>query len=245
MPCDTCNSSGAAAKPAAAMIYSATASSVVGRDGVRHSIAKPLIPAGRKPTGGWKVNLLVNGQSIEADGPTGEAVHAEAVRLLQLNGITYSDLDLWLNLNLQWVRRAVEKYQVVRESDLMTAASGSAVAPEHAPTRARPQVGPAVWGRKGWGMLQMYLALDTYEFGTLLMLATELRKWLDPNVNPTTGCAECFIHFGAALADLRNRPRYTQAEAREWLWRVMNGANSRKGVPEMTFEQAALANHWT
>lgn len=244
MACDSCNKSAPAA-PAAAMLYSATATSVVGKDGVRRPINQPLIPAGKKPVGGWKASLVVNGQMIEADGPTGEAVHAEATRLLKLNGLVYSDLDLWLNLNLQWVRRAVEKYQIVRESDLLTVASGSAVAPEHSPTRARPQVGPVIWGRKGWGMLQMYLALDTYEFGTLLMLATELRKWLDPNLNPTTGCAECFIHFGAAIADLRNRPRYTQAEAREWLWRVMNGANVRRGIPELTFEQAATANHWT
>lgn len=244
MACDTCNKSATAA-PAAAMVYSATAASVVGRDGVRYQISKTLVPSGRKPTGGWRVSLLVNGQHIEADGPSGQAVHDEVVRLLQLNGLVFSDLDLWLNLNIQWIGRATEKYQVVRLSDLMTAASGSAVPPEHAPTRARPQVGPAVWGRKGWGMLQMYLALDTYEFGTLLMLATELRKWLDPNLNPSTGCAECFIHFGAAIADLRNRPRYTQAEARDWLWRVMNGANTRKGVPELTFEQASTVNHWT
>jgi hypothetical protein len=244
MACDTCNKSQSAA-PAAAMLYSATAASVVGRDGVRYQINRTLVPSGRKPSGGWKVSLVVNGQHIEADGPSGEAVHAEAVRLLQLNGLVFSDLDLWLNLNIQWVGRATEKYQVVRLSDLMTAASGSAVPPEHAPTRARLQVGPAVWGRKGWGMLQMYLALDTYEFGTFLMLASELRKWLDPNLNPTTGCAECFIHFGAAIADLRNRPRYTQAEAREWLWRTMNGANTRKGARELTFEEASTANHWS
>lgn len=244
MACDSCNKS-APVTPAATMSYSATASSVVGKDGVRYPITRTLVPAGRKPVGGWKVSMVVNGQLIEADGASGEAVHAEAVRLFQLNGLTFSDLDLWLNLNIQWLTRAVEKYQVVRLSDLMTAASGAAVPPEHAPTRARPQVGPAVWGRKGWGMLQMYLALDVYEFGTFLMLATELRKWLDPNLNPTTGCAECFIHFGAGIADLRNRPRYTQAEAREWLWRVMNGANVRKGVRELTYEEAATANYWS
>lgn len=244
MACDSCNKS-EPATPAAAMTYAATASSVVGKDGVRYQINKSLIPAGRKPTGGWKVSLLVNGQFVTADGGSAEAVHAEAARLLKLNGAVYSDLDLWLNLNIQWLQRLAEKFQVVRERDLMSVASGSAVPPEHAPTRSRPQVGPAVWGRKGWGMLQMYLALDTYEFGVLMMLATELRKWLDPNLNPTTGCAECFIHFGAALADLRNKPRYTQAEAREWLWRVMNGANVRKGVAEMSFEDAAKANHWT
>lgn len=244
MACDTCNKS-TSATPAAAMTYAATASSVVGKDGVRYQITRSLVPAGRRPTGGWKVSMLVNGQFIEADGASPEAVHAEATRILKLNGAVYSDLDLWLNLNAQWLTRAVEKYQVVRLSDLMTAASGAAVPPEHAPTRSRPQIGPAVWGRKGWGMLQMYLALDTYEFGTFLMLATELRKWLDPNLNPTTGCAECFIHFGAGIADLRNKPRYTQSEAREWLWRVMNGANVRKGVKELTYEEAATANHWT
>lgn len=244
MACDNCNKS-APATPAAAMTYSATASSVVGKDGVRYAVTKSLVPAGRKPVGGWKVSMLVNGQIIEADGASPDAVHAEATRILNLNGATYSDLDLWLNLNVQWVSRAVEKYQIVRLHDLMTAASGAAVAPEHAPTRSRSQVGPAVWGRKGWGMLQMYLALDNYEFGTLLMLATELRKWLDPNLNPTTGCADCFIHFGAAIAELRNRPLYTQAGARVWLWKTMNGANVRKGSKELTYEEASNINHWT
>lgn len=244
MACDSCNKS-APATPAAAMLYTATASSVVGRDGVRHKINAPLIPPGRKPTGGWKVSLLVNGQTVEADGGGPNEVHAEATRLLALNEVPYSDLDLWLNLNVQWISRSAEKFQIVRLSDLMTAASGAAVPPQHAPTRGRPQVGPAVWGSKGWGMLQMYLALDTYEFGKFLMLATELRTWLDPVVNPTTGCADCFIHFSSALADLRNQPRYAQTEARQWLWQTMNGANIRKGAAEITYEEAAALNHWT
>ena len=136
MACDSCNKS-EPVTPAAAMTYAATASSVVGKDGVRYQINKSLIPAGRKPTGGWKVSLLVNGQFVTADGGSAEAVHAEAARLLKLNGAVYSDLDLWLNLNIQWLQRLAEKFQVVRERDLMSVASGSAVPPEHArPVRA-------------------------------------------------------------------------------------------------------------
>lgn len=244
MACDTC-STPAKSAPVAALTYTATSSTVVGKDGLRYQIRKSLVPAGRKPSGGWKVALPVNGQTITAEGASAEAVFAEATRILGENKIAVTELDLWLNLNLQWVRRAPEKYQIVRESDLLGVAVSSDGAVPMAPTRARTPVGPAVWGRKGWGAMQQYLAQDIYEYGEFMVLATMIRKWLDPVVNPTIGCAECWLHFGTALADLRTRPRYTQDEARRWLWAVMNGANVRKGAKELTFEEAATLNHWT
>jgi hypothetical protein len=94
-------------------------------------------------------------------------------------------------------------------------------------------------------MLQMYLALDTYEWGTFLLLASELHKWVDPVKNPTTGCAECYRDYGIALADLRKKPRYDQNGAREWLHSTMNAIRAKKGLDPVTFEEASVLNHWT
>jgi hypothetical protein len=43
-------------------------------------------------------------------------------RLLALNDVLYTMPQLWLNLNIQWVGRAVEKYQDVTLEDLLETA---------------------------------------------------------------------------------------------------------------------------
>jgi hypothetical protein len=43
----------------------------------------------------------------------------EVANLLDLNEILYTPEQLWLNLNIQWVGRAVEKYQTVKLQDLL------------------------------------------------------------------------------------------------------------------------------
>lgn len=227
------------------LTYKAISSSVIGKDGMSHRIDQSLVKKPTQPQGGWKVVLTINGEETLVPGADANSVFNEARRLLNLNGVKVSDLDLWANLNIQWLGKSPEKYQKVRLSDLMTGIAGAG---DPAPARATPHkayIGPAIWGSKGWAPLQMALAMDTYEYGEFLALASTVAKWIDPTLNPSRGCSECFVHFTQALADLRLKPRYTQEEARRWLWQTMNGANQRKGSPVLTFEDASQRNHWT
>lgn len=227
------------------LTYQATNSSVTGKDGRAHAINQVLVKRPHTPQGGWKVNLTMNGQEVVVPGGSGQEVFAEAKRLFALNDVPVRDLDLWLTLNIMWIGRVPEKYHVVRVSDLMTAAVSAGNDLAAKPTSHREYLGPAVWGAKGWGMLQQYLALDTYSYGTFLNFATELAKWIDPALNPSRGCSDCFIHYTTALARLRITPLHRQDEARRWLWQTMNGSNSRRGVPIISFEEASKRNYWT
>lgn len=229
--------------PASTLNFSASVDTVVGKDGKRYSIEGSLIPTGRRPSGGYRFQLTIAGHTASSPASTAREAFAEASRLLSTNGVEVSARDLWLNLNIQWLQRLDEKYHVVRLADLLEVASGNDPSP--APHKNRANVGPKTWGSKGWGMLQMYLAQDVYEYGTFVGLATELSKWVNPEVNPSIGCADCYIHFTGALDRLRRKALYTQVEARKWLVDTMNAVNKQNGKPVWSFENAAKANHWT
>lgn len=243
--CPTCGSNPPTpqATPESTLSYTPAATQVTGRDGVKRSIAQPLVNEADRGCGNWAVLLTVNGHVKTFDGFTPYETFAAASSFLKTNGIPFKDIDLWFNLNIQWVTKAIARRQVVRLEDLMAIATGNA--PQARATRQRKQTPPMVWGRKGWGMLQMYLAQDIYEYGRFLLLATELSTWVNPDVNPSLGCADCFRHFSTALADLRNRPRYQQEEARRWLHALMNVVNGRKEARQIPFDEASTLNHWT
>jgi hypothetical protein len=62
---------------------------------------------------------MLMGQEHLIRGSNPYDVAAELTRLLDLNEILYTPAQVWLNLNIQWVGRAVEKYQKVHLSHLM------------------------------------------------------------------------------------------------------------------------------
>lgn len=95
---------------------------VTGSDGRRYPIQTSLIAPMREPRGGWSVEFKVKNQLHLFDGPSPRAVFLEVKRVFDLNGIKHTALDLWFNLNLQWVSRAVERYQKVRHQDLLSIA---------------------------------------------------------------------------------------------------------------------------
>lgn len=99
--------------------YTASASFLTGKDGLNYSIMKPLFPPGRQPRGGWGVTLEIKQQKIMFRGTSGQAVFAAVVSTLKTNDITMRALDIWLNLNILWLSRAIDRYQVVSLTRLM------------------------------------------------------------------------------------------------------------------------------
>lgn len=82
-------------------------------------IDRPLFPPAKAPRGGWYFTLYIKGHEFRVKKNKPMDVAAEVSRLLDLNEILYTQTQLWLNLNIQWVGRAVEKYQVVKLPDLL------------------------------------------------------------------------------------------------------------------------------
>jgi len=87
------------------------------------SLLSPLFPPARAPRRGWFFDLYIKGQRITISKPNPRAVALEVMRLLKLNEILYTQPQLWLNLNIQWVARAIEKYQSVKIDDLLAIAT--------------------------------------------------------------------------------------------------------------------------
>lgn len=94
---------------------------VEGKNGKIYPINTPLIPKMRRPTGGWQVQIYIKGQKMSITG-TPTAIFLKVKQLFDLNEIEYTDLQLWFNLNLQWVKKAVERYQLVRYKTLIALA---------------------------------------------------------------------------------------------------------------------------
>lgn len=91
---------------------------VVGVDGRTYSLNQPLVPAGQFPRNHCSAVLVVAGIPRLIDEPSCVQVFNEAMRLYQLNGSDFWFINIWLNLNLQWIPRVAAKYRLVTVDQL-------------------------------------------------------------------------------------------------------------------------------
>jgi hypothetical protein len=91
---------------------------VTGKDGRRYPIQTNLVAPMREPLQGWKVDFKIKGQDHMIAAANAHQAFTETKRLFTLNDVKHTTLDLWFNLNLQWLLRSIEKYQKVRHQDL-------------------------------------------------------------------------------------------------------------------------------
>ena len=84
-----------------------------------YPINKSLIARPHTPRGSWRVTFWVNGQEHNITAADPGRVYATVKNLFDLNAVPYTTLNLWFNLNLQWLERAIEKYQHVTYEDLI------------------------------------------------------------------------------------------------------------------------------
>jgi hypothetical protein len=239
--------------PVDSPVFSYTTSSdiVTAWDGRRYALNGPVNDV--RPRGGYRAKFPVKGHVQQVSGRTPQEAFASAVALFRANGIEVDaevTRNLWLNLNIQWAERVGNEGKLkVRTADLMQIAGTVGEAPKAAAVKDQNWP-PRQWGSKGWANLQMYLAGNVYEYNGFLRRAIDLGDLVNPDLNPSIGCADCYRHFAMALAVLKQRPLHTQNEARQWLFKLMNEVNARR-VKEgdsrartLTYEQAAVANHW-
>lgn len=121
MSCSTCKEVKVIAPDHSGLQYSLVpgVTSVEGRLGKLYPINQPLIPKPHTPRGGWGVTINVANQATELSGSTASVVVLKAKNLLTLNHIEFNEDNLWYNLNIQWVTRAIQKYQNVSLSSLL------------------------------------------------------------------------------------------------------------------------------
>ena len=121
MACPTCKKVKISEPTRSGLQYSLVSgvTSVEGRNGKKYPIGKSLFPPPHTPRGGWRVTLHLHGQATEITGSSASVVFIEAKNFLQLNGVDFTDINLWYNLNIQWLERAVTKYRLVLSESLL------------------------------------------------------------------------------------------------------------------------------
>ncbi len=92
---------------------------VTDKRGDEFQIKRPLITRPHQPRRGWGVVFWINGQEHKLISSDPVTIFKQSKALFDLNSVPYTDLNLWFNLNLQWLERAIEKYQNVTYHDLL------------------------------------------------------------------------------------------------------------------------------
>jgi len=93
--------------------------SVVGANGKPYALNQALVPVEHYPRGEWGVQLVIAGIPKTISKPTASQTFNEALRIAQLNNDPVWFIDLWLNCNLQWVKKVPTRYQVVPLNNLL------------------------------------------------------------------------------------------------------------------------------
>ena len=224
--------------------YRATSSTILSMQGKTLDIKQPLIASFGKPTGGWGVRLRVKGQHFYLGAETSKDAYFKVKDTLNNKlGLTISDDDIWLNMNIQWYQRLQPKYYLVRLADLLRLADPVGMKEQTHNPRVRNYT-PSDWGRFAWDFMGIYLSQDDYYWDEYFATLERVQKMLNKDNNPSIGCNECYIEFTKELESVRNTPMHDVNKAREWLVNFHNKVNKRIGKPMFPYELAAKRYFW-
>lgn len=123
MACSKCKEVIDLTIPEIALSYTTTEKRVMGRDGDYYLITRCLASPGLRPRQGWGVVITINAQNIPITGASPSTVAEKVRKLVQLNDLRISNLNLWFNLNIQWLNRIDSKHQVVKTEELIKLAT--------------------------------------------------------------------------------------------------------------------------
>ena len=238
MSCSQCDKV-ANASPYAGMHFTADPSikHVTGRDGRRYAVDSCLVAKTRRPRGGWGVTLIVNKQTVTVDGSTSDEVFNKVKSTLKINDFDVSDHNIWINLNIQWLDKVVDKHQKVTLSMLL-----EIVAPNPNQKPSDKVIKASDWFKRVFGILELYLAQNIYEYKSFLSLVQTARSISNPNSSNLIGNSDIYIILNMEANNLELNPIYGQVEARQWLVDIRNRIGKQSGLPDVTFEQYSQQN---
>lgn len=212
---------------------------ITGRDGKQYVLDGCLVTKTRKPRGGWGVTVVVNNQTLRVQGSSSTEVFNNVKSILELNGFSVSDRNIWLNLNIQWLDNTVDKHQKVTLPMLLEIVSSD---PEH--KSSTKKIKPAAWIKRVFGILELYLSQSIYEYKSFIALVQTVRSISNPIGSDVVGDSNLYIILNMAANDLELNPIYDQVAARQWLVDIRNRISKQFGLPDVTLEQYSQQNYW-
>lgn len=230
------------APPVSAMEFTASQTTVNLRDGTRSQLNRPLFSSMATPFGGkWSFSFVLNGTQHNVKGKRRpQDVANEVIQIYTANQTALSTADLWLNLNIFWLDKVAPEFWLLSKEQLYAATTPAA------PQAIAMSVNtpPALWGSRAWNYMALYLAGNSYDKDVFQSILHQVLDLMNPQVNPSIGCSQCYLEFGKQLEHLRADPPENRQAAREWLWAFHNFVNQKLGKPVIPYQQAATLNHW-
>jgi len=191
------------------------------------------------PTGGWGVNFFVNDIRVTFDGGDPLTIFNKVSENFRLNGVSYTDKDLWFNLNLQWLQRQPAKYRVVGYEEFLTLADSSDFT-DPADSHAKALWHPEDWQETAFSFLALYLSSPDYRYPDFIVLVDHLLSMYNPTKSPLTGSSSKYISFMSTVKKLKDDPQYEVTGARQWLYSAYTATVDSKKEESAYFNE----NHW-
>lgn len=240
MSCDSCDKT---ANGMTGLEYTWNGPSIAftATDGTALRLDRPLVRRPNTPHGGWKVELVVNGQRSVIPGRSPAEVHKHASELLSTNGITITTSNLWLNLQVQWLTKTLKKYRLIELDALFAKASPSASAPMG--SHEKPIWNSSDWGNRIWLFLDLYLRGEIYNNRVFCSLVETSLTMIDPVNNRLLGNATSFMEFNGCVSALRKSPPFLKEDARKWLIETMRTLGLKMGATRASLDAVEQINH--
>lgn len=205
-------------------------------------LTQPVAKRPHTPLGGWAVEFFINSIQTRFDGAGPDTVYQNVARAFELNHISYTRADLWLNLNIQWLQRVPIKYRRIALSQLMLRSI-----PINYDTSTDPHAKSKPFTKTTqsslWALLELYLCVAQvrFSYSRFIMLAEVVKDLYSPEKSPFSGTSSDFQKITLNLENLTNIPPYSVEAARLWLWETMIDL----GLFDGNFDQYAAKNLWT
>lgn len=176
---------------------------------------KSLVKSPGRPRGGWTVVVPVKGslQSVEGVGP-GDVAH-KVKKLFKVNNHNVDENTLWYNLNVQWLERTADKYQVISLAELLSYSEPQEISSDD--KHASQKVDPRTWAEGFFTFLKAYSDSDTYSWDVFVGFLNQFHKMLNPSENALLGNSNWYLRFTISLDKLKKNPAYQGEQARIWL----------------------------
>lgn len=202
--------------------------SIKSKSGSAIPIDKAYLNPTAKPRGGWGIEYNINGNTFKSKGSTPALSVIDYVNVLKFSNVKFDLSIIWLEANLQWLKKTPERKHLVELSEVIRMLDVRKD-PELPPKKGKRDYIPEDFGSKGWDAMTYELAQDDYSYSKFISLVKDhVLNWLDPIKNPSIGCGECHDHFSVEVNKLSRR-YFGREESREWLYNVNSIVRVRLG----------------
>jgi hypothetical protein len=172
----------------------------------------------RPPQGGWHYFTRPDDRSTYFRLSSSSAVFEEVKKYRRNNGTFVSDIDIWRELWAYWCGRQPGRCGLEE------------VAPSQAAAVAPRELNPPFWGPIIWRAMNLYaVRFDAVGRDSFLRFLTTCSVLMT--------CPECIGHWQQILAEHSPAQLATSFEACQWVNKVHNLVNARRGVAQYPYDR--------